>query len=79
MYANSYIGDTTTRAMIADRAASNKTAKYLELSKTHYRYFTPITTETGGSWNDLAIEFLTELGRRITAMVQEPRKTRYHF
>ena len=44
-----------------NRAASNKTAKYSELSKTHH--FTPIAIETGGSWNDLAIEFINELGK----------------
>ena len=40
------------------------------LSKTHH--FTPIAIETGGSWNDLAIEFINELGKRITVVTQEP-------
>ena len=53
------------------------TAKYTELSKTHH--FTPIAIETGGSWNDLAIEFINKLGKRITAVTQEPRETQYLF
>ena len=64
-YAISYIDDTVTRAAATDRAASNKTAKYTEISKTHH--FIPIAIETGGSWNDLAIEFINKLGKRITA------------
>ena len=36
-FANSYIGDTSTRATAAaDRAAANKTAKYTDLAKTHH-------------------------------------------
>ena len=77
-YANLYVDSTATReAAAADRAASNKTTKYTELSQTHH--FTPIAIETGGSWNDLAIEFVNELGKRITAVTQEPRETQYLF
>ena len=77
-YANSYVDNTATReAAAADRAASNKTSKYTELSKTHH--FTPIAIETGGSWNDLAIELINESGKRITAVTQEPRETQYLF
>ena len=47
-YANSYIADTaTTASAAANRAADNKTAKYLELAKTHQ--FAPIAIETGGA------------------------------
>ena len=60
-YALSYIDDRAARATAAaDRAAANKIAKYTELNSTHH--FTPIAIETGGAWNQLAIEFVSELG-----------------
>ena len=75
-FANSYIGDTSTRATAAaDRAAANKTAKYTDLAKTHH--FVPMAVETGGAWNELALEFITELGRRIARITQEPRETQF--
>ena len=77
-FANSYIGETSTRATAAaDRAAKNKTTKYTDLAKTHY--FVPIAIETGGAWNELALEFITKLGRRISGATQEPRETQFLF
>ena len=74
--ASSYIGETSTRATAAtDRASENKTTKYTDLAKTHH--FVPITIETGGAWNELALEFITELGRRISGVTQEPRETQF--
>ena len=73
-YANSYIGDTATRvAAAADGAASIKMAKYIKLAKTHH--FTQVKIETGGFWNDLATEVVTELGRRITVMNKSQERT----
>ena len=73
-FANSYIGDTSTRVTaVADRAAANKTAKCTDLAKTHH--FVPIAVETGGAWNELALEFITELGRRIARISHEPCHT----
>ena len=47
-FANSYIGEISTRATAAaDRAAENKTTKYTDLAKTHH--FVPIAIETGGA------------------------------
>ena len=61
-FANTYISETSTRATAATaRAAKNKTTKYTNLAKTHH--FVPIAIETGGDWNELALEFITELGR----------------
>ena len=58
-YARSFIDDTAARATAAaDRTAANKIAKYTELNTTHH--FTPIAIETGGAWNQLAIEFVSE-------------------
>ena len=75
-FANSYIGETRETAA-ADRAAKNKTTKYTDLAKAHH--FVPIANETGGAWNELALEFITELGRRISAITQEPRETKFLF
>ena len=32
-----------------------------------------------GAWNELALEFITELGRRISGVTQEPRETQFLF
>ena len=73
-----YIGDTSMRATVAAyRAAANKTAKYTDLAKTHH--FVSFAVETGGAWNELALEFITELGRRIARITQEPRETQFLF
>ena len=69
-YANSYIADTATTALAAaNRAAESMTAKYQELAKTHQ--FAPIAIETGGAWNEKAVEFISEVGRRITEVTKE--------
>ena len=52
-------------------------ASSITVYETHH--FTPIAIETGGSWKDLAIEFITELRKRITAVTQESRETQYLF
>ena len=77
-FANSYIGNTSTKATVAiDRVAANKMAKYVDLAKTHH--FMPIAVKIGGSWNQLVLEFITELGRRITGVILEPRETHFLF
>ena len=58
-FANSYIGETLTRATAAaDRAAENKMTKYTDLTKTHH--FVPIAIETGGVWNELDSQWHTD-------------------
>ena len=77
-YANSYIADTATRASAAaNRAAANKTAKYQELAKTHQ--FVPIAIETGGAWNEKEVEFISEVGRRITEVTNEQQEAMFLF
>ena len=77
-FANSYIGDTSTRATAAaDSAAANKTAKYTDLANTHH--FVPIAVETGGAWKELVLEFITKLGRRISRMTKVQRETQFMF
>ena len=78
IYANSYIADTaTTASAAANRAADNKTAKYQELAKTHQ--FVPIAIETGGAWNEKAVEFISEVGRRITEVTNEQQENMFLF
>ena len=77
-YARSYINDTAARATAAaDQAAANKIAKYTKLNMTHQ--FTPIAIETGGAWNQLAIEFVSELGKKMTEVTKEPRESPFQF
>ena len=77
-FANSYMGETSMRATAAaDRATENKTTKFTDLAKTHH--FVPIAIGTDGAWNELALEFITELGRRISGFTQEPRETQFLF
>ena len=62
---------------MVERAAANKTSEYTELVKTHT--FIPIAVEMGGSWNELELIGLTELGRRIAGVTQEPWETQFLF
>ena len=47
------------------------------MAKTHH--FVPIAVETGGALNELALEFITKLGRRIARITQEPFETQFLF
>ena len=77
-HASSHLQATaTTAGAAADRAAQAKSTKYTDLTKTHVFY--PISIETGGAWNNLAIELGQETGRRITAINDEPRETSFLF
>ena len=77
-YANSYIADAaTTASAAANQAADNKTAKYQELAKTHQ--FAQLAIETGGAWNEKAVEFISEVGRRITEVTNEQQETMFLF
>ena len=48
-----------------EQAAIGKAAKY-NISDTHQ--FMPIAIETGGSWCQAAISFISELGRRTVVV-----------
>jgi hypothetical protein len=41
--------------------------------------FMPVAVETGGPWNQQAIEFIHDLGRRMSSVTKEPMETRYLF
>jgi len=64
---NNYYTATTAGAA-ADKATSNKEAKYRQLANSHI--FVPVAIETAGTWNNRAVELVQELGRRMTAVTQ---------
>ena len=77
-YAQSHVNDTSTQAgTAANSAAAAKKAKYTDIANTHI--FIPVAIETGGPWNVEAIEFIQEIGRRITLINGEYRETEYRF
>jgi len=57
--------------------ASTKEDKYRQLANSHV--FVPVAIETAGTWNHLATELTQELGRRITAVTDDPRETGFLF
>jgi len=77
-YADSHLADTaTTAGAAADKAASNKEAKYRQLANSHI--FVPVAIETAGTWNNQAVQLVQELGRRMTAVTEDTRETTYLF
>jgi len=77
-YSDSHIVDTaTTAGAAADKAASNKEAKYRQLANSHI--FVPVAIETAGTWNNRAVELVQELSRRITAVTEDTREATYLF
>jgi len=61
-YADSHLAYTaTTAGAAADKAASNKVAKYRQIVNSHI--FVPVAIESAGTWNHQALELVQELGR----------------
>jgi len=54
-----------------------KTAKYVPLTQSYS--FIPIAAETMGAINNDGIEFLGELGRRITRITDDKRESAFLF
>jgi hypothetical protein len=70
-FAKSLLQNTATHACAAaDTAAHKKVTKYAHLATTHM--FVPISVETGGSWSVQAVEFVQNLGERISEVTNEP-------
>ena len=77
-FATSHLDKTMRTAGAAAEAASvNKNEKYSKLATTHI--FIPVAVETGGAWCSAAIEFIQDLGRRITEITHDPLETTYLF
>ena len=76
--ASSYINLTaSTTGGAAEHAAERKMAKYSTLPATHE--FVPVAIESLGPINRTGLEFLQELGRRITEATGDPRETSHLF
>jgi len=77
-YAESHLHDTACHpGATADKAAANKSSKYRDLSGTHL--FFPIAIETAGTWNQMAVELVHGIGRRITLVTEDTRETVFLF
>lgn len=77
-YAQSHVSSTATRqCAAADTAATNKASKYSHLATSHH--FIPVALETGGSWNQQAVEFIQELGKRMSEVTRDDLETQYLF
>ena len=77
-YAESHLQDTACRpGAAADKAAANKSSKYCDLAGTHL--FFPVAIETAGTWNQMAVELVQEIGRRITLVTEDSRETAFLF
>ena len=76
--ADSYLTDSAGSAgAAAELAATRKIAKYSNLPASHT--FQPIALETHGPINHSAVEFLTDLGHRISSVTGEEREKQFLF
>ena len=77
-YAVSHLQLTSTTACaVAEKAAVSKTTKYVALAATHS--FVPVAIETSGAWFPQSAEFIEDLGRRMTTIINEPLETTYLY
>jgi len=68
---------TLAAGAAADKAAANKEIKYSALASTHI--FFPIAFETSGVMNRLAVDLISEIGRRISSVTEDTRETMFLF
>jgi hypothetical protein len=57
----------------AEKAARNKETKYAAITQSHH--FVPVAVETAGSWHTESLQFVQELGRKISAATGDQRET----
>ena len=60
-----------------EAAAERKTAKYLQLAQTYT--FVPVAVETLGSMNSVGLQFLSDLGRRVTQVSTDQYESAFLF
>jgi hypothetical protein len=74
--APSHLPDTAANAgAAASAAATEKHGKYSALDHSHV--VMPVSVETLGSWDPESLQFITSLGRKLTAITNDPRETTY--
>ena len=77
-FAASYLAATSTGAgEAANRAAIAKRSKYDTITRTHD--FVPVALESSGAWSSEGLDFVMELGHRITNATQDKLETSYLF
>ena len=77
-YAASHLQLTSmTACAAAEKAVVNKATKYVALSAMHS--FVPVAIETSGAWCPQSVEFIEDLGRRITTIINWPLETAYLY
>jgi hypothetical protein len=64
-------------ASAAEAAAQRKESKYAEIANCHLFY--PLAFETMGPINSLGLEFIRDLGHRISRATDDPRETSFLF
>ena len=75
---DSYISASASSAgATAEMAASRKQAKYAALSGSYV--FQPIALETLGPINESAVQFLNDLGHRITCVSTDDKEAQFLF
>jgi len=57
----------------AEKAARNKETKYAAITQSHH--FVPVAVETAGSWHTESLQFVRELGGKISAATGDQRET----
>jgi hypothetical protein len=68
---------STLAGAAADRAAAKKKTKYAALQQTHI--FVPVSVETLGSWNCESLNFISNIGKKLTEVTGDPLETSYLF
>jgi len=71
--AASYVAITSERTAAA--AAQRKEIKYAEIAQTHWFY--PLALETKGPIDVVGLEFISDLGHRISRVTDDPRETSF--
>ena len=64
-------------ASAAEAAAQRKESKYAEIMRSHLFY--PLAFETMGPINSVGLEFIRDLGHRISRVTDDPRETSFLF
>ena len=76
--ASTYVTKTSVVAGgLADKFEETKLEHYEDLMSTHI--VTPMAVETMGSWGQMGLGFIKELGARITNVTKDNRSTSYLF
>ena len=77
-FATSYVTDAAICAeRVAERAAAKKIAKYAEMCRNYI--FVPLACEVSGVWCTDDLEFLNDLGSRISDVTGDTRDTGFLF